>query len=162
MLCSNSILGSDRVPWLLGQSSQHRTVRADPLHVTGPHFSGVFARRRCGPSGRRSASGLAGQFATVKSEIGFHYLRMHELLKDENGRLYRGQAGHPGVQLPVNRLTLRRSAEDTHPPLAEITFMPSKLAAGTLPSSGRRGTPRSRRRCQVGDAMRHQMPGLNT
>ncbi len=113
-----------------GQSAQKRVVHADLLRVTGPHSKVPLLVVGAG----RAAEGLRAdwqdQLATVQTEIGFRYLRMHGLLNDEMGVYGEDKPGNPAFNFRyVDSLydaLLRKQIR----PFVELTFMPSKLASG--------------------------------
>jgi xylan 1,4-beta-xylosidase len=113
-----------------GAAPQHRVIRADLAKVTGPHSAVPLEVVGAG----RAAEGLRAdwqdQLATVQSEIGFKYLRMHGLLTDEMGVYSEDKAGNPQFNFQYVDSLYDALLKLKIRPFVELTFMPSKLASG--------------------------------
>jgi xylan 1,4-beta-xylosidase len=70
------------------------------------------------------------QLATVQSEIGFHYLRMHGLLCDEMGVYNEDKEGNPEFNFQYVDALYDALLKMRIRPFVELGFMPTKLAAG--------------------------------
>ena len=64
-------------PFAMGQAAQKRVVNADLAHVTGPHSKAPMLVVGAGRAEEGLRADWQAQLATVQSDIGFHYLRMH-------------------------------------------------------------------------------------
>ncbi|GAA0529541.1 beta-xylosidase [Rhizomicrobium palustre] len=106
-------------------------VQADLSRVTGPHSNVPLEVVGAG----RAAEGLRAdwqeQLATVQSEIGFGYLRMHGLLTDEMGVYSEDKGGKPIFNFQYVDSLYDALLKLKIRPFVELTFVPSKLAAGT-------------------------------
>ncbi len=115
----------------LAQDSPARVVRADLSRVAGPHSTVPLRVVGAG----RAAEGLRAdwqeQLATVQKEIGFRYLRMHGLLNDEMGVYTEDKKGNPQFNFQYIDSLYDALLKMHIRPFVELTFMPSKLAAGT-------------------------------
>jgi xylan 1,4-beta-xylosidase len=107
-----------------------RTVHADISKTTGAHSEAVLRMVGAG----RAAEGLRAdwqeQLATVQSEIGFQYLRMHGLLTDEMAVYSEDKKGNPEYNFQYIDSLYDALLKMHIRPVVELTFMPSKLAAG--------------------------------
>ncbi len=117
--------------FLPASAAQHRVITADLTRVTGPHSGVPLEVVGAG----RAAEGLRAdwqeQLATVQSDIGFHYLRMHGLLTDEMGVYSEDKDGHPQFNFQYIDSLYDALLKLKIRPFVELTFMPSKLASGT-------------------------------
>ena len=118
-------------PGVTGQSPQSRVVHADLSHVTGPHSQVPLLVVGAGRAEEGLRADWQEQLATVQSEIGFHYLRMHGLLCDEMGVYNEDKQGNPEFNFQYVD-TLYDALLKLHiRPFVELGFMPTKLASGT-------------------------------
>jgi len=117
-------------PGLAGQNSQRRVVHADVSHIAGPHSKVPLLVVGAG----RAAEGLRAdwqeQLATVQSEIGFRYLRMHGLLGDEMGVYTEDKQGNPEFNFQYVDSLYDALLRMKIRPFVELGFMPSRLASG--------------------------------
>ena len=108
----------------------NRIVHADLSHVTGPHSQVPLLVVGAG----RAAEGLRAdwqvQLATVQSEIGFRYLRMHGLLSDEMGVYTEDSQGNPEFNFQYVDSLYDALLKLHIRPFVELGFMPTKLASG--------------------------------
>jgi xylan 1,4-beta-xylosidase len=112
-----------------GQSPQKRVVHADLSKVTGPHSQVPLLVVGAGRAEEGLRADWQEQLATVQSEIGFHYLRMHGILNDEMGVYTEDKQGNPEYNFQYID-TLYDALLKMHiRPFVELTFMPSKLAS---------------------------------
>jgi xylan 1,4-beta-xylosidase len=117
-------------PIAMGQGAQKRVVHADLAHVTGPHSKAPMLVVGAGRAEEGLRADWQQQLATVQSDIGFHYLRMHGILCDEMGVYTEDRKGNPQYNFQYVD-TLYDALLKMHiRPFVELTFMPSKLAAG--------------------------------
>ena len=108
-----------------------RSVRADISHVTGPHSDVPLRVVGAGRAEEGLRADWQSQLATVQSEIGFRYLRMHGILNDEMAVYTEDKDGNPQINFQYID-TLYDALLKMHiRPFVELTFMPSKLASGT-------------------------------
>ncbi|MBV8630891.1 MAG: hypothetical protein JOZ83_08215 [Silvibacterium sp.] len=114
-----------------GQTPQKRVVRADASRVTGPHSQVPLLVVGAGRAEEGLRADWQEQLATVQSEIGFHYLRMHGLLNDEMGVYTEDKQGNPEFNFQYIDSLYDALLKLHIRPFVELTFMPSKLAAGT-------------------------------
>ena len=111
--------------------AQTRTVQADLAQVTGPHTQVPL---RCVGAGRANEGLRADwqqQLATVQSEIGFKYIRMHGLLHDDMGVYREDKDGKPEYNFQYIDTLYDALLRQHIRPFVELTFMPSQLASGT-------------------------------
>lgn len=113
-----------------GQNPQNRVVRADLSHVTGPHSQAPLLVVGAGRASEGLRADWQEQLATVQSEIGFHYLRMHGLLCDEMGVYSEDKQGNPEFNFQYVDALYDALLKLHIRPFVEIGFMPTKLAAG--------------------------------
>ena len=129
ILMIGSLLLLAMCPSSQGQS-QNRVVRADLSHVTGAHSQAPLFTVGAG----RAAEGLRAdwqeQLATVQSEIGFRYLRMHGLLSDEMGVYTEDKEGNPQFNFQYVDSLYDALLKLHIRPFVELGFMPTKLASG--------------------------------
>ena len=110
--------------------AQTRTVQADLAQVTGPHTQVPL---RCVGAGRANEGLRADwqqQLATVQSEIGFKYIRMHGLLHDDMGVYQEDKKGNPEYNFQYIDALYDALLKQHIRPFVELTFMPSQLASG--------------------------------
>jgi xylan 1,4-beta-xylosidase len=108
-----------------------RTIHADVAKVTGPHSEVPLRVIGAGRAEEGLRADWQAQLATVQSEIGFRYLRMHGLLCDEMGVYTEDKQGNPQINFQYVD-TLYDALLKLHiRPFVELGFMPSKLASGT-------------------------------
>jgi xylan 1,4-beta-xylosidase len=115
----------------LAQSHQNRTVHADLSRVTGPHSQVPLLVVGAGRAEEGLRADWQEQLATVQREIGFQYLRMHGLLNDEMGVYNEDKQGNPEFNFQYIDSLYDALLKMHIRPFVELTFMPSKLAAGT-------------------------------
>lgn len=117
-------------PGSMGQSSQSRVVHADLSHATGPHSAVPLRVVGAGRAEEGLRADWQEQLATVQSEIGFHYLRMHGLLCDEMGVYTEDKQGNPEFNFQYVDSLYDALLRMHIRPFVELGFMPSKLASG--------------------------------
>lgn len=130
LLCSLLISAALLVPACAG-AAPHRVVDADLAQVTGPHSAVPLEVVGAGRAAEGLRADWQAQLATVQSEIGFHYLRMHGLLTDEMGVYSEDKDGQPLFNFQYVDSLYDALLKLKIRPFVELTFMPSKLAAGT-------------------------------
>ena len=111
-------------------ASAARVVRADLAVLIGRHSTVPLRVVGAGRAEEGLRADWQAQLDVVQSEIGFQYLRMHGLLNDEMGVYSEDKDGHPLINFQyVDTLYDALLAKHIRP-FVELTFMPSKLAAG--------------------------------
>jgi xylan 1,4-beta-xylosidase len=113
-----------------GQSPQNRVVHADLSHVTGQHSQAPLLVVGAGRAEEGLRADWQEQLATVQSEIGFHYLRMHGLLSDDMGVYDEDKQGNPEFNFQYVDALYDALLKMHIRPFVELGFMPTKLAAG--------------------------------
>ncbi len=114
----------------VAQAPQKRVVHADLSRTVGPHSAVPL---RCVGAGRANEGLRADwqqQLATVQSEIGFGYLRMHGLLHDDMGVYTEDKKGNPQYNFQYVDALYDAMLKMHIRPFVELGFMPSKLADG--------------------------------
>jgi xylan 1,4-beta-xylosidase len=112
-------------------AQQTRVIHGDVAKVTGPHSRVPLQVIGAGRAEEGLRADWQAQLATVQSEIGFRYLRMHGLLNDEMGVYTEDKQGNPQINFQYVD-TLYDALLKLHiRPFVELGFMPSKLASGT-------------------------------
>lgn len=117
-------------PLALGQSAE-RIVDANLAKVTGPHPESPLRVVGAGRASEGLRADWQAQLATVQSEIGFKYLRMHGLLSDEMGVYGEDKNGNPEFNFQYVDSLYDALLKLHIRPFVEFGFMPSKLASGT-------------------------------
>src|ERR1700729_761062 len=106
-----------------------RYIHSDLSQVTGAHSDVPLRVVGAGRAAEGLRADWQAQLATVQSEIGFHYLRMHGLLNDEMAVYTEDQQGNPQINFQYVD-TLYDALLKLHiSPFVELGFMPSKLAS---------------------------------
>ena len=108
-----------------------RTVHADLSRETGPHSDVPLRVVGAGRAEEGLRADWQAQLATIQSEIGFRYLRMHGLLNDEMGVYTEDKQGNPQINFQYIDSLYDALLKLHIRPFVELTFMPSKLASGT-------------------------------
>jgi xylan 1,4-beta-xylosidase len=111
--------------------SQSRVVHADLSAVTGVHSEAPLLVVGAGRANEGLRADWQEQLATVQSDIGFKYLRMHGLLHDDMGVYSEDKDGNPQFNFQYVDTLYDALLKLKIRPFVELTFMPSKLAAGT-------------------------------
>lgn len=117
-------------PGSMGQSPQSRIVDADLAHLAGPHSKVPLLVVGAGRAEEGLRADWQEQLATVQSEIGFHYVRMHGLLNDEMGVYTEDKQGNPEFNFQYVDSLYDALLRMHIRPFVELGFMPSKLASG--------------------------------
>jgi xylan 1,4-beta-xylosidase len=112
-------------------SQQTRVIHADVAKVTGPHSEVPLRVVGAGRAEEGLRADWQEQLATVQSEIGFKYLRMHGLLCDEMGVYTEDKQGNPQINFQYVDTLYDALLKQHIRPFVELSFMPSKLASGT-------------------------------
>jgi xylan 1,4-beta-xylosidase len=112
-------------------SQQTRVIHADMAKVTGPHSEVPLRVVGAGRAEEGLRADWQEQLATVQSEIGFKYLRMHGLLCDEMGVYTEDKQGNPQFNFQYVDTLYDALLKQHIRPFVELSFMPSKLASGT-------------------------------
>jgi len=115
---------------LSSQGPQKRVVHADLKNVTGPHSQVPLLVVGAGRAEEGLRADWQQQLATVQSEIGFHYLRMHGLLCDEMGVYGEDKQGNPEYNFQYVDSLYDALLKMHIRPFVELGFMPTKLASG--------------------------------
>lgn len=115
---------------VMAQAPQKRVVHADLARVTGPHSAVPLRVVGAGRASEGLRADWQQQLATVQSEIGFHYLRMHGLLCDEMGVYNEDKNGNPEYNFQYVDSLYDALLKMHIRPFVELGFMPSKLASG--------------------------------
>ncbi|MDR3734115.1 MAG: beta-xylosidase [Acidobacteriaceae bacterium] len=111
--------------------AQSRTVVADISHPVGPHTQVPLRVVGAGRANEGLRADWQQQLATVQSEIGFQYIRMHGILHDDMG-VYREDAkGNPEYNFQYVDALYDTLLKQHIRPFVELTFMPSQLASGS-------------------------------
>lgn len=108
-----------------------RVVHADLNKVLQPHSHVPLEVVGAGRAAEGLRADWQGQLATVQSEIGFRYLRMHGLLNDEMAVYDEDKNGNPQYNFQYVDSLYDALLKMHIRPFVELTFMPSKLAGGT-------------------------------
>ncbi len=113
----------------VAQSVRH--VHGDLAQDKGPHSVVPLLVVGAGRAEEGLRADWQAQLATVQSEIGFHYLRMHGILNDDMGVYSEDKQGNPQFNFQyVDTLYDSLLAQHIRP-FVELAFMPSQLASGS-------------------------------
>jgi len=108
-----------------------RVVHADLGVVVNPHTEVPLRVVGAGRAEEGLRADWQEQLDDVQSEIGFQYIRMHGILNDEMGVYTEDKEGHPQINFQYVDTLYDMLLSKHIRPFVELTFMPSKLAAGT-------------------------------
>lgn len=107
-----------------------RSIAADVSGPATPHSAMPLMLTCAGRAEEGLRADWQGQLALVQREIGFHYLRFHGLLSDDMGLYHEDAKGRPFYTFAyVDELYDAMRAQHIRP-FVELSFMPSRLAAG--------------------------------
>src|SRR5579871_1045419 len=79
----------------VAQTTRH--IHSDLAQVTGPHSDVPLRVVGAGRAEEGLRADWQAQLATIQSEIGFRYLRMHGILNDEMGVYTEDKQGNPQI-----------------------------------------------------------------
>ena len=112
----------------VAQATRH--VHSDLARVTGPHSDVPLRVVGAGRAEEGLRADWQAQLATIQSEIGFRYLRMHGILNDEMAVYTEDKQGNPQINFQYIDTLYDALLKQHIRPFVELTFMPSKLASG--------------------------------